>query len=155
MQSNIKKKLTGVSLALAAAGLFSGCQTTGTSSDNATAAVAGKVDMVHCYDVNQCKGHNDCKTADNACAGHGACKGKGFVATPASACANIGGKRKDNVAWQMAKADLVHCYNVNACKGHNDCKTASNACAGHGSCEGKGFVALPAGSCSNIGGKVG
>ena len=25
------------------------------------------------------------------------------------------------------KADLVHCYGVNKCKGLNDCKTADNA----------------------------
>ncbi len=48
--------------------------------------------QIHCMGANVCKGHNDCKTAKNACKGHGECKGQGFVALPASSCANIGGK---------------------------------------------------------------
>ena len=55
-------------------------------------------------------------------------------------------------AGKAAKVEMVHCSGVNACKGHNDCKTADNACKGHGSCKGKGFVAAPASSCANMGG---
>jgi len=78
------KKAMGVALAVAAAGMLS-----------ATAPVfaAGDSDSnVHCYGVNKCKGHNDCKTAENACKGHGSCKGKGFVAMPEKACEQVGGK---------------------------------------------------------------
>ncbi|MGH8028717.1 MAG: BufA2 family periplasmic bufferin-type metallophore [Arenimonas sp.] len=50
--------------------------------------------------------------------------------------------------------DLVHCAGVNSCKGHNDCKTASNECKGMGSCKGHGFVAVPASACAAIGGNV-
>lgn len=50
-----------------------------------------KADLTQCYGVNVCKGHNDCKTADNACAGHASCKGTGFVMTTAKSCADIGG----------------------------------------------------------------
>jgi len=53
---------------------------------------ASTADLIHCSGVNICKGHNDCKTADNACAGHASCKGTGFVAIPAKACTDIGGK---------------------------------------------------------------
>jgi len=48
--------------------------------------------LIHCYGANICKGHNDCKTADNACAGQASCKGTGFVAIPSKACADIGGR---------------------------------------------------------------
>ena len=78
-------KAMGMALAMAAAGLL------GTTS----LVVAGESSgdsKVHCYGVNKCKGHNDCKTAKNACKGHGSCKGQGFVSVSASACDNMGGK---------------------------------------------------------------
>lgn len=77
------KKAMGVALAVAAAGMMS-----------ATAPVlaASSEANVHCYGVNKCKGHNDCKTATNACKGHGSCKGQGFVAVSATACDHLGGK---------------------------------------------------------------
>ena len=28
-------------------------------------------DSVHCYNVHDCKGNSDCKTAEHACKGHG------------------------------------------------------------------------------------
>ena len=61
----------------------------------------------------------------------------------AMAMANMAGYA--NAAEPMAGADstdLVHCYGVNACKGHNDCKTADNACA-DASCQRQWFVAMP------------
>jgi len=63
----------------------------GTGCDKAHGSIA-KADLIHCNGVNTCAGHNDCKTADNACRGHAKCKGTGFVATPAKACTDIGGK---------------------------------------------------------------
>ena len=53
---------------------------------------ANQADLTQCYGVNVCKGHNDCKTAENACKGHAVCKGHGFVNMPASSCSDIGGK---------------------------------------------------------------
>lgn len=76
-------KSTGVALALAAAGLV-GCASNGQSADAS--------ENVHCYGVNKCKGHNDCKTASNACKGHAACKGHGFISMPKAACDHVGGK---------------------------------------------------------------
>jgi hypothetical protein len=151
MNSKLKTKLTGTALALAAAGLVS-CANAGSSSP---AAGAATTDLVHCYGVNACNGHNDCKTAENACAGHATCKGHGFVAMPSKSCADIGGSTKDEWKGSVAVADLSHCYNVNVCKGHNDCKTADNACAGHATCKGTGFVAMGSKACGNVGGKVG
>ena len=82
-------KMTGVALALAAAGIISGCQST---SGTTPTASADTTDLVHCYGVNACKGHNDCGTAENSCAGKAACKGHGFVATTEKSCGDIGGK---------------------------------------------------------------
>ncbi|MEJ2415402.1 MAG: hypothetical protein P8Y45_00395 [Exilibacterium sp.] len=150
MQTKRHTKLTGVALALAAAGLAA-CAVGETGN---VSGVKATTDLVHCYGVNQCKGHNDCKTAENACAGQGSCKGHGFVAVPSDACNKVGGSRKD--AWQgsVAKADLMQCYGVNSCKGLNDCKTANNACAGHGACKGHGFVSMSTKACADLGGKT-
>ena len=147
------KSTLGVALAIAAAGMLSGCESYGTTK---TAAASGaQTDLVHCYGVNKCGGHNDCKTANNACAGHASCKGHGFVAMPSKACGDVGGNTQDDWKGTVAKVDLIHCNGVNKCGGHNDCKTASNACAGHASCKGHGFVAMPAKACGDIGGKQG
>ena len=150
------KKFTGASMAVMVAGLV-GCNATETqtSSSNTVANNTATTDLVHCYDANVCGGHNDCKTAENACAGQASCKGTGFVAMPAKACADVGGKVKDKWVGTVTKTDLVHCNDVNVCGGHNDCKTANNACAGHASCKGTGFVSMPAKACGDIGGSVG
>lgn len=80
------KKLTGATIALAAASMF------------AMAPIAFSGDMmksdVKCYDVNGCKGKNDCKSADNACKGKASCKGHGFVKMSKEACEKVGGKEK-------------------------------------------------------------
>lgn len=49
---------------------------------------------------------------------------------------------------------IVKCFGVNKCKGHNDCKTASNACKGHASCKGQGFIKMSQHACEEIGGSV-
>ena len=77
------KKALSIAMAVTAAGLL----------NVATPVYAGSSDgYVHCYGVNKCKGHNDCKTSQNACKGHASCKGQGFVAMSAGACEKIGGK---------------------------------------------------------------
>ena len=156
MDQNTKTKLKGTAVALAVAGLM-GCTAVAedSSAKVAKASVTNTVEMAHCYDVNVCKGHNDCKTAENACKGQGSCKGLGFVGMPTKACADVGGETKDDWVGKTTKVDLVHCYGVNICKGHNDCKTADNACKGQASCQGQGFVGTTAKSCPDIGGKVG
>lgn len=151
MMKQAKHKASGVALALAAAALVSGCQGSGSSKSASTA----KVDLVECHGVNACGGHNDCKTSSNACAGHASCKGTGWLAMPAKACGDVGGKTVSKTHGAVAKADLVHCHGVNACAGHNDCKSADNACKGHAKCKGTGFVATPSKACKDLGGKIG
>ena len=83
-----KKSLTlGATLALAAASMATVPTIAGAASHGATA-------NVHCFGVNKCKGHNDCKTASNSCKGMASCKGQGFVAVSASACGHMGGDVK-------------------------------------------------------------
>jgi uncharacterized membrane protein len=79
------KKVMGAAMAMAAAGMLS-------ATAPVFAAESGSSANVHCYGVNKCKGHNDCKTASNACKGHASCKGQGFVAVSAKACDHLGGK---------------------------------------------------------------
>jgi len=81
---NKVKMTTGIALAVAAAGMV-GCAGSGGSS-------ASVAPQVHCFGVNKCGGHNDCKSADNKCKGHASCKGKGFVSMSEAACDHIGGK---------------------------------------------------------------
>ncbi len=82
---NTAKKLSGIALATAAAGLF--------AATLATPVLAAKHEgMVHCLGVNGCKGKSDCATADSACKGHNGCKGKGWVAMSAKDCKAKGGK---------------------------------------------------------------
>ena len=150
MKTISKNKLGGISIAAAAAALAA-CSEAPTQSQSAGSTTT---DLAHCYGVNQCKGHNDCKTADNACGGQASCKGTGFVAMPSKSCTDIGGKLSDDWRGEVATAELTQCYDVNICKGHNDCKTANNACAGHASCKGTGFVMMSAKACSDVGGKT-
>ena len=141
-------KASGATIAAAAAAFM----LSGATIAPVSAAEEGKV---KCYGVNSCKGHGACKTASNDCKGMNSCKGKGWLAMPAKACGDVGGKPVHKAHGSIAKADLIHCHGVNACAGHNDCKTADNACKGHAKCKGTGFVATPAKACKDIGGKVG
>lgn len=150
---NQKRQTAGIALAMAVASL-AGCAADGSSSSQSSTALASvsKTDLAHCYGVNTCNGHNDCGGAANSCAGQGSCKGTGFVGMPSKACADVGGTVKDEWRGEINTAELVHCHDVNVCKGHNDCGGAANSCAGQGSCKGTGFVAIPAKACGDIGG---
>lgn len=55
----------------------------------------GAKDTVHCYNVNECKGMSDCKTAEHACKGQNECKGHGFKALGAGQCLSKGGTISD------------------------------------------------------------
>jgi hypothetical protein len=91
------KKALGVALAVAAAGMLSA--TTPVFAAGASDAT------VHCYGVNNCKGHNDCKTAKNACKGHGSCKGMGFLNMSDKACEKMGGKVEKEGMGSMGMGD--------------------------------------------------
>jgi hypothetical protein len=55
----------------------------------------GAKDDVHCYNVHDCKGMSDCKTAEHGCKGQNACKGHGFKALSAQMCLGKGGTIAD------------------------------------------------------------
>jgi len=81
---NSKRKFVAAALATSAAAMFS-------MAPVSAAQAASAEPKVHCFGVNKCKGHNDCKTATNACKGHASCKGHGFVSMSKHACDEIGG----------------------------------------------------------------
>ena len=154
MKHNTRSALQGTAVALAVASMM-GCTATAQEATAKTAGATNGVELAHCYGVNKCNGHNDCKTAENACKGQAVCKGHGFVAMSTKACDDIGGTLEDEWRGTVNTAELTHCYGVNKCNGHNDCKTAENACKGQAVCKGHGFVAVSAKACGDIGGTVG
>lgn len=88
-------KLSGLSVAVAAAALFIGAPA-------AQASEHGSSAMGHCVGANACKGQGACKSAANACKGKNACKGHGFTVTSEADCKAHGGK------FEMSKADEHH-----------------------------------------------
>jgi hypothetical protein len=80
IQSGASFALTAALLALSASA-FAADAPKGSSGK----AIAAS-DKVHCYNVHDCKGNSDCKTAEHACKGQNACKGHGFKAKTASQC---------------------------------------------------------------------
>jgi len=82
MKMNI---VSGGSLAVAAVALV--------LSGAASPAVAKKAQKtVECFGINSCKGHSECKTAENACKGQNSCKGHGWLpAKSKAACEAKGG----------------------------------------------------------------
>lgn len=91
MNQNTKTKFQGAAVALAVAGLMGCSAVTAESSSKTAASNSNTAEMAHCYGVNKCNGHNDCKTAENACKGQASCKGHGFVALSAQTCDDVGG----------------------------------------------------------------
>ena len=83
------KKLTGLALATAAAGLFA---TAGIAP--VMAADTGEA-KVHCDGVNSCKGKSACQTANSACKGQNSCKGKGWMYMSKAECDAAKAKMKD------------------------------------------------------------
>jgi hypothetical protein len=70
-------------------------------------AVAGS-DKVHCYNIHDCKGNSDCKTAQHSCKGQNGCKGQGFKAVTAKEClakdGTIGDLKEKKAAAPAKKA---------------------------------------------------
>ncbi len=87
MKAMTTRSITKLSLATAAAALFS------TAVVPAVHAADSGSTQVKCMGINACKGQSKCKTAQNACAGQNSCKGKGWLLSPsASECTAKGGK---------------------------------------------------------------
>ncbi|MBI3776633.1 MAG: hypothetical protein HY273_14005 [Gammaproteobacteria bacterium] len=76
------KKLSGVALAAAAAGLLL------SGAVFADEGAAGKTAdaNIKCAGINACKGQTACKSASNECKGKNSCKGKGFLAVSKEDC---------------------------------------------------------------------
>ena len=86
MKTKTNLSIKKVSLATAAAALFSAAVVPAVH-----AADAGST-TVKCSGINACKGQSKCKTAESACAGQNSCKGKGWIVVPsASECTTKGG----------------------------------------------------------------
>ncbi len=87
MKSMTTRSMSKLSLATAAAALFSAAVVP------AVHAADGGSAAVKCFGINACKGQTKCKTADNACAGQNVCKGHGWLLAPSAAeCTAKGGK---------------------------------------------------------------
>ena len=41
---------------------------------------------IKCEGANSCKGHSECKTAENECSGQNSCKGKGYMNLTKAEC---------------------------------------------------------------------
>lgn len=77
------KKISGVTLAAAAAAMFAAAPI--------GSAVAGEKEG-KCFNINTCKGHGDCATAEAGCTGLNSCAGKGWLKKTKSECDSAGGK---------------------------------------------------------------
>lgn len=55
----------------------------------------------------------------------------------------------------VGRADTVHCYGVNTCRGTADCRTTAHDCRGMNDCAGHGFKAMTAEACLTGGGTIG
>ncbi len=89
---NTTQFATAASVALSAAILaLSATSFAAETPKGASGKAIGANDTVHCYNVHDCKGNSDCKTAEHACKGQNACKGHGFKAKAAGACLTEGG----------------------------------------------------------------
>jgi hypothetical protein len=71
------RKLTGIALATAAAGLF---------AVTAVVPAGAQAAKVKCEGVNACKGQGGCKGAKNDCKGLNACKGQGWTEMSKADC---------------------------------------------------------------------
>ena len=76
------RKLSGISVAMAAAALFGGLP----------AAAPASGETVRCHGVNDCRGRGSCATANNQCAGQNACRGKGVLEMSREACEQAKGR---------------------------------------------------------------
>lgn len=86
-RSSATLSIKKMSLAAAAAALFSAAVVPAVHAADAGSAT------VKCMGINACKGQSKCKTTENACAGQNSCKGKGWLVVPsASECTQKGGK---------------------------------------------------------------
>jgi hypothetical protein len=61
----------------------------------AHAEQGGAEAKVKCEGVNSCKGHGECKTAQNSCKGKNSCAGQGFMTMSQAECDAAKAKAKE------------------------------------------------------------
>lgn len=85
---NARDRITGLTLAAAAAAIFAATPMVASASAHQSAEQA----QGHCIGANSCKGQSACKTASSGCQGQNACKGQGFTQTTKTECDTAGGE---------------------------------------------------------------
>lgn len=84
-----KERLSGMTLAAAAAALFATAPLTAIAGGHSGGAEAA---TGHCMGANACKGQSACATANTSCKGQNGCKGQGFTVTTEAECEEAGGE---------------------------------------------------------------
>jgi hypothetical protein len=79
-------KKSNVLMMAAVAGLVAG---------SAPAMAGKKVEKVHCFGVNACKGKGGCKSSSNDCKHKNGCKGKGWMEMTQAKCTKKNGTTDD------------------------------------------------------------
>ena len=69
------------------------------------------------------------------------------LAASAAAALFLAGVAGPAHAEEQGTDAKVKCEGVNSCKGHSDCKTATNECKGQNGCGGKGFLMMTQAEC--------
>jgi uncharacterized membrane protein len=88
----MKKQTTRILMGAAVTGMIAA----GASLAGSTPAQAGKkVEKVHCFGVNACKGKGGCQTNANTCKHNNGCKGKGWMEMTQAKCTKKGGSTDD------------------------------------------------------------
>lgn len=90
MKNSLQTQTASFALSAALLALSSGAFAADAPNGAAGAAISA-TDTVHCYNVHECKGNSDCKTAEHGCKGQNACKGHGFKAKATGECLQAGG----------------------------------------------------------------
>jgi uncharacterized membrane protein len=76
----------------------------------------------------------------------------GLAAAAAMFALSAGVTTSVHAESSKAKAESVHCFGVNSCKGQSDCKSYNHDCKGQNDCKGQGFKAESAKACAAQGG---
>jgi hypothetical protein len=72
---------------------------------------------------------------------------RGVLIASAAAALFLAGVTGASHAEESGAEAKIKCEGVNGCKGHGDCKTATNECKGQNECGGKGFVMMTEAEC--------
>jgi hypothetical protein len=90
MKTPLQAQATSFALSAALLALSSTAFAADAPNGSSGKAIAA-ADMVHCYNVHECKGNSDCKTTEYSCKGQNGCKGHGFKNMAVAECLSAGG----------------------------------------------------------------